>query len=331
MSKLLQEENVKHNVLNAKNHELEAEIIAQAGCLGAVTIATNMAGRGTDIKLGGNEDMRVIKELSHIKDKEFLEIETKKIYQEVKQYREKVLDIGGLYIIGTERHESRRIDNQLRGRSGRQGDVGGSKFFLSLEDSLLKVLGSDKVKSFLQTLGLKDGEAIEHPWINKSIEKSQKKIENINFEIRKSLLRFDDVINEQRQVVCNQRQDIMKLEDFTDIFNKLRVAVNTKLLHDYLSAHSNHIWDTKALSDMIKKIYGIDIDIEAIAISSGNDDKEIKHVLDKSSADIIINIMEGLKGELQLEVCKRILLSVIDYLWQCHIVNIEDIKKGYKF
>jgi preprotein translocase subunit SecA len=212
---MLKKHKVPHHVLNARYHEQEAYIVAQAGVPGAVTIATNMAGRGTDIQLGGNFDMRVKQELSEFEGEE-REERIAALKTEIEEKKARALAAGGLYVIGTERHESRRIDNQLRGRSGRQGDPGGSKFYLSLEDDLMRIFGSERLDAMLQKLGLEKGEAIIHPWINKALEKAQQKVEARNFDIRKSLLRFDDVMNDQRKVVYSQRRELMSSEDVSD-------------------------------------------------------------------------------------------------------------------
>ncbi len=212
----LKERKIKHSVLNARHHEQEAFIIADAGVPGAVTIATNMAGRGTDIQLGGNLEMRLLREFDGVDDEALREAKSKEIEAEIVEKRKQVLDAGGLYVLGTERHESRRIDNQLRGRAGRQGDPGASKFFVCLEDDLMRIFGSDRMDSMLRKLGLEDGEAIIHPWINKALEKAQQKVEARNFEIRKQLLKFDDVMNDQRKVIYEQRKELMRAEDVQD-------------------------------------------------------------------------------------------------------------------
>ncbi|MDE2075032.1 MAG: preprotein translocase subunit SecA, partial [Alphaproteobacteria bacterium] len=216
LSNLLKKRKIKHNVLNARYHEQEAAIVAQAGVSGTVTIATNMAGRGTDIQLGGNADMRIKNELAGILDEAEREARAAEIRDEVAADKQRALAAGGLYMVGTERHESRRIDNQLRGRSGRQGDPGASKFFLSLQDDLMRIFGSDRMDGFLQRLGLQQGEAIAHPWVNKALEKAQQKVEARNFEIRKNILKYDDVLNDQRRVVFEQRKEIMETEDVSD-------------------------------------------------------------------------------------------------------------------
>ena len=225
LSEMLKKKKVPHNVLNARYHEQEAQIIAQAGAPGSVTIATNMAGRGTDIQLGGNIDMRLNQEIKEPSDSEAYSKAAERIRTEVAEYRKTVLDAGGLMVIGTERHESRRIDNQLRGRSGRQGDPGASNFFLSLDDDLMRIFGSERIDGMLQKLGLEEGEAIIHPWVNKALEKAQQKVEARNFEIRKNLLKFDDVMNDQRKVIYEQRKELMAVEDVSEDVQGMRQQV----------------------------------------------------------------------------------------------------------
>ena len=221
ISRLLKKRKISHHVLNARYHEQEAAIVAQAGRLAAVTIATNMAGRGTDIQLGGNADVRILQELAGVTDEAVREEKAARMRAEVLAERDMVLEAGGLYIVGTERHESRRIDNQLRGRSGRQGDPGASTFLLSLEDDLMRIFGSDKLDGMLQKLGLEDGEAIAHSWVNKAIERAQGKVEARNFDIRKTLLRFDNVMNDQRKVIYEQRRDLMEAEEVADTISDM--------------------------------------------------------------------------------------------------------------
>jgi preprotein translocase subunit SecA len=217
ISKYLKKHKLPHNILNAKYHEQEAHIISQAGVPGAITIATNMAGRGTDIKLGGNVDV-LIEDLDPVKDREKIA----RITEQVEKNKEIVMQAGGLYVLATERHESRRIDNQLRGRSGRQGDVGVSKFFLSLEDDLMRIFGSEKLQKMLSTLGLKDDEAITHRWITRTLEKAQQKVEHRNYEIRKNLLKYDDIVNHQRKVIFKQRKDLIKRTDLSEEIKDIR-------------------------------------------------------------------------------------------------------------
>src|SRR6185503_17535513 len=214
---------IPHNILNARYHEQEAYIVAQAGVPGAITIATNMAGRGTDIQLGGNADMRIRQELAGITDEHELRRQSENIKAEVAENKQKALAGGGLYMIGTERHESRRIDNQLRGRSGRQGDPGASKFFLSLQDDLMRIFGSERMDAILTKLGLEPGEAITHPWVNKALEKAQQKVEARNFEIRKNILKYDDVLNDQRRVIFEQRREIMSADEVSDQIAQMRL------------------------------------------------------------------------------------------------------------
>eukprot|EP00919_Chromeraceae_sp_WS-2016_P051585 GHVR01122286.1.p1 GENE.GHVR01122286.1~~GHVR01122286.1.p1 ORF type:complete len:263 (+),score=34.43 GHVR01122286.1:215-1003(+) len=255
---MLTAKNIPHSVLNARYHEQEAMIIAQAGKPGGVTIATNMAGRATDIQLGGNAEMMAEQRCGDITD----EAERTRIYAEVQTEvdRDKkiVKSAGGLYVIGTERHESRRIDNQLRGRSGRQGDEGGSKFFVSLEDDLMRIFGSERMDGVLRRLGLKEGEAIVHSWINKALEKAQQKVEARNFEIRKNLLRFDNVMNDQRKVIYEQRREIMRAEEVQETVSDMREQV----LDAFVSTHMPEKalpdqWDTAGLHEEVLRVYAL--------------------------------------------------------------------------
>ena len=280
LAEALKKRGVTHRVLNARYHEQEAHIIAQAGRLGAVTIATNMAGRGTDIKLGGNIDMRVATEVDEKASAAEREATEKRIVEEVEKERQAVMDVGGLYVIGTERHESRRIDNQLRGRSGRQGDPGQSKFFLSLEDDLMRIFGSERMDGMLRRLGLKDGEAIVHPWINKALEKAQQKVEARNFDIRKNLLKFDDVMNDQRKVIYEQRIDLMKSTDVSETFKDMRDQVVEDLVANHIpeKAYAEQ-WETDALSLESKRIFALDLPIKEWAAEEGIANEEILHRL----------------------------------------------------
>jgi len=321
ISKILRKNGIKHNVLNAKLHEQEADVIAQAGRPGAVTIATNMAGRGTDIKLGGNEEV-IIKAKSMGKIIPDLEVEL--IKQQIQQDRKKVLEIGGLFVIGTERHESRRIDNQLRGRAGRQGDAGRTKFFLSLEDDLMRIFGSVKIGNFLGKLGLKDDEAIEHPWINKSLEKAQQKVESRNYEIRKNLLKFDDVMNEQRKVVYEQRINIMREEKFDDIIDEKVKVQNKYLINKFILDKSfEEEWEKKEISHEIHRIYGVDFHIE-------EDQKkaEILSKLNDLTAEIFQNKRKQFGDEVFNEALKRIFLVTLDQFWKEHLHSLDRLKAG---
>ncbi|MBN65961.1 MAG: preprotein translocase subunit SecA, partial [Rickettsiales bacterium] len=275
-SRKLKKAKIPHNVLNARYHEKEASIIAQAGRSGAVTIATNMAGRGTDIQLGGNFDMRVEDEALLIEDEKKREKTIEKIKQEIADEKEIVKEAGGLYVIGTERHESRRIDNQLRGRSGRQGDPGASKFFISLQDDLMRIFGSERIEAMLQRLGMEDGEAIYHPWMNKAIERAQSKVEQRNYEIRKNLLKFDDVMNDQRKVIFDQRIELMDAEDLTDAVDEMRDDVNEELVTTYIPPRSYaEEWDTETLEKELYRVYGLEMPVSEWAEEEGIADEEI--------------------------------------------------------
>ena len=320
ISKFLRKERIKHNVLNAKYHQTEAEIIAQAGKTGAVTIATNMAGRGTDIKLGGNEEMITNK----AKTDNISEEEIEKIRLHVQKDKKKVLESGGLFVIGTERHESRRIDNQLRGRSGRQGDPGKTKFFLSLEDDLMRIFGSAKISNFLGKLGLKDDEAIEHPWINKSLEKAQHKVEARNYEIRKNLLKFDDVMNEQRKVIYKQRIDIMKETQFDDILKEKVLLFNQHLVDKFIPEKSyQEEWQKKEMIHEMYRIYGITFDFK---------DKSSREDVISEVNTLSMKVMNDKKSEfgeeIFNEILKRIFLLTLDQLWKEHLHSLDRLKAG---
>src|SRR5256885_3073086 len=267
-------------ILNARYHEQEAYIISQAGVPGAITIATNMAGRGTDIQLGGNADMRIRQELSDIEDARERERSpsAEEIRTQVARLKEKALRAGGLFVLGTERHESRRIDNQLRGRSGRQGDPGRSKFFLSLEDDLMRIFGSDKLDGMLQKLGLKEDEAIVHPWINKALEKAQQKVEARNFDIRKNILKFDNVMNDQRKVIFEDRRKMMAQESLEPTIAEMRAGV----IDDIVTKHIPHdaypeAWDIAGLKEELGRVLGLDLPVDAWAKEGGIADEDFLH------------------------------------------------------
>ena len=280
LSALLKKKKVPHQVLNARYHEQEAFIIAQAGAPGGVTIATNMAGRGTDIQLGGNVDMRIKQEAESIEDEAERARMTAKIEAEVAANREIVLKAGGLYVVGTERHESRRIDNQLRGRSGRQGDPGCSRFYLSLEDDLMRIFGSERMDGMLRKLGLQEGEAIIHPWINKALEKAQKKVEARNFEQRKYVLKYDDVMNDQRKVVYEQRRDLMQVDDVHDTVTEMRQQTIDDLVARCIpeKAYAEQ-WDVKGLHEETMRLLGLDLPVEDWTKEEGIADQEIRERL----------------------------------------------------
>ena len=312
------------SVLNAKYHEQEAKIIEQAGRLGAITIATNMAGRGTDIQLGGNLDAEL-----KLLDKSSVEDDNKvsAIRNRIADEKQQVIKSGGLYVIGTERHESRRIDNQLRGRSGRQGDPGKSKFYLSLQDDLMRIFGSEDMESLFKKFGLKDGEPIVHPWINKAIEKAQTKIESRNFDIRKNILQFDDVMNDQRKVVFEQRKDLMDDTEASETIIDMRYEYIEDLVKDYIPENSYpEQWDTQALRNKIKTNLLIDAPVDQWAAEEGIAEDEIITRL-KKIIDQIMAIKEKKYGEEVIrKIEKTVLLQVLDILWREHLSRLEHLR-----
>ncbi len=320
IAKMLKKEKIKHNVLNAKHHSQEAQIIAQAGRLGAVTIATNMAGRGTDIMLGGNPEMLA----EH--DKKLDLAAAEKLVNEEKQA---VIAAGGLFVIGTERHESRRIDNQLRGRAGRQGDAGETKFFLSLEDDLMRIFGSDKISVFLEKLGFKDDESIYHPWITKALEKAQTKVEAHNFEIRKSLIKFDDVLNEQRKVIYEQRNEIMNAEAVSGTIADFRDEINLKLVKQHIPEKSYiENWDLESLDLDLHDIYGKFFNINDLVKSADIAEEQILEHINKKSEQIFAEKKAKYPAELLKLLEKNILLMTLDGLWRDHLNIIDHLKTG---
>ena len=328
LSKILKKNKIEHKILNAKYHEQEAYIIAQAGQKGSVTIATNMAGRGTDIQLGGNFDMQVKK--IEIEDKKKLnEKSINKIKEEIENAKKTVIEARGLFVLGTERHESRRIDNQLRGRCGRQGDIGESKFYISLEDDLMRIFGSEKIDSMLKTLGLKEGEAIAHRWINKALEKAQQKVEARNYDIRKSLLKFDDVMNDQRKVIYNQRTKIMESNDIKDFIKNMKIDTLDNIVLKNIPKDSYfEQWDLLNLEKEIKEIFGIKKDFKKIAKKEGVADEEIKKIIlneiEKADKDREKEI--GSKNFRTVE--KSFLLQIIDHSWKDHLLFLDYLKQG---
>jgi preprotein translocase subunit SecA len=331
LAQTLTAENIPHNVLNARQHEQEAQIIADAGKLGAVTIATNMAGRGTDIQLGGNVEMKVLEALAADPDQNPDELRTR-IEGEVTDEKTKVIAAGGLFVLATERHESRRIDNQLRGRSGRQGDPGRSLFLLSLEDDLMRIFGSERLDKVLSTLGMKDGEAIVHPWVNKSLERAQAKVEGRNFDIRKQLLKFDDVMNEQRKVIFSQRLEIMEASDLSEIVQDMRHQVIEDLVAEHMPEKSYaDQWDTEALyADVIKNL-GIDVPVMKWADEEGVDDEIIRERLEDESDKHMATKLEAFGPETMRNVEKQILLQTIDGKWREHLLTLEHLRSVVGF
>ncbi|GAA0536550.1 preprotein translocase subunit SecA [Rhizomicrobium palustre] len=328
LSDLLKQRKIKHNVLNARYHETEAEIVAQAGVSGTVTIATNMAGRGTDIQLGGNAEMRIRNELGSITDPEELSRRAAEIRAEVAADKEKVIAAGGLYIIGTERHESRRIDNQLRGRSGRQGDPGASKFFLSLQDDLMRIFGSERMDAVLTRLGLEPGEAITHPWVNKALEKAQQKVEARNFEIRKQILKYDNVLNDQRKVIFEQRKIIMSSEDVSDEIKEYRATVVEELVERHIppKAYAEQ-WDAKGLEEEIKAVFDMDLPIVDWAQEEGIADEEVRERVLRDVEHRAAERAVAFTPEIMRYAEKAVLLQTLDHLWREHIINLEHLRQ----
>ena len=328
LSKSLGARKIAHKVLNARFHEEEAKIIALAGVPGAVTIATNMAGRGTDIQLGGNYDMRIAEEATGADG----EIDTKKaekIASEIETLKEKALAAGGLYVMGTERHESRRIDNQLRGRTGRQGDPGASKFFLSLEDDLMRIFGSERLDGMLQKLGLEEGEAITHPWINKAVEKAQSKVEAHNFEIRKQLLRYDDVMNDQRQVVFAQRREIMHTADVSETVREMRYDAIDQIVEEAIPAGSfADQWDSEKLQGASHQILGLEIPAADWIAEDGIADEEITERLQNLSDSYMAEKAVRFGPDLMRMAEKSLLLQVLDQQWKEHLLQLEQLRQG---
>jgi preprotein translocase subunit SecA len=323
---LLRAEGISFNVLNARQHEQEAQIVADAGKFGAVTIATNMAGRGTDIQLGGNVEMRVLQALAADPqaDPEALRSQ---IDAEVASEKEKVKAAGGLFVLATERHESRRIDNQLRGRSGRQGDPGRSTFFLSLEDDLMRIFGSERLDKVLSGLGMKEGEAIIHPWVNKSLERAQAKVEARNFDIRKQLLKFDDVMNEQRKVIFSQRRDIMESVDLGDVVKDMRDQVIDDLVATHMPPKSYaDQWDTTGLQAAVQSQLGLDQPIVAWADEEGVDDDVMRERLEDAADSYMAQKAEAFGAETMRNVEKQILLQSIDAKWREHLITLEHLR-----
>jgi preprotein translocase subunit SecA len=316
-------------ILNARYHEQEAYIIAQAGVPSAITIATNMAGRGTDIQLGGNADMRIRQELKDV-DHENGEHARRSadIRDQVARLKEKALAAGGLYVLGTERHESRRIDNQLRGRSGRQGDPGHSKFFLSLEDDLMRIFGTDKLDTVLQRLGLKENEAIVHSWINKALEKAQQKVEARNFDIRKNLLKFDNVMNDQRKVIFEQRVEWMRDEAVNEVVADMRQAAIEDLVAKHVPENAYpEQWDTKGLRDELKRILDLDLPVDEWAKEEGIADEELLSRIERRADEHMAAKVAQWGADVMRYVEKSILLQTLDHLWREHLVTLEHLRQ----
>ena len=328
LASLLQQQSIAHSVLNARYHEQEAMIVAQAGVPGAVTIATNMAGRGTDIQLGGNAAMRIAHELADVTEPQERARREAEIHTEIAAAKQRVLAAGGLCVIGTERHESRRIDNQLRGRSGRQGDPGRSRFYLSLEDDLMRIFGSERMDKMLQTLGIKEGEAIIHPWINKALEKAQQKVEARNFDIRKNLLKYDDVMNDQRKVIFEQRIEIMRGHDIAETIADMRHHVIDDAVAKFIPANAYaEQWDMDGLRQRLRQVIAMDIPVDEWAKEEGIADEEIRERLINGADEIYNSKRERFGSEIMLQIEKSILLQTMDHLWREHIIMVDHLRQ----
>jgi len=331
-SERLKKERVKHKVLNARNHEEEAFIIAQAGVPGAVTIATNMAGRGTDIQLGGNPDMRIRQELGDMPEGEERAVKEAEIRAEVAELKKQALAAGGLHVIGTERHESRRIDNQLRGRSGRQGDPGHSHFFLSLQDDLMRIFGSERMDGMLKRLGLKEDEAIVHPWINRALEKAQQKVEARNFDIRKNLLKFDDVMNDQRKVIFEQRIDLMSGEDVSETVADMRHDVINALVAKHIPERAYpEQWDTDGLKAEVADKLRLDLPVVDWAKEEGIADEEVRERITRAADETYAAKIAKYSPTLMRQVEKVVLLQALDTHWREHLVMLDHLRQVVGF
>jgi preprotein translocase subunit SecA len=331
LSNLLKKSGVKHNVLNARQHEQEANIVANAGKFGAVTIATNMAGRGTDIQLGGNMEMEILEALEK-KPKSNSDLIRKTISEKHSKEKERVIEAGGLFVLASERHESRRIDNQLRGRSGRQGDPGKTCFFLSLEDDLMRIFGSERLDKVLSTLGMEEGEAIIHPWVNKSLERAQSKVEARNFDIRKQLLKFDDVMNDQRIAIFEQRLDIMRAEDQTEIVEDMRNDVIDDLVNIHIPPKTYpDQWDLDGLKNALKEGINLDLAIDDWANEEGVDDELLTERIENAANTVMADKTKAFGKEAMQQVEKQLLLQTIDTKWREHLITLEHLRSVVGF
>ncbi|MEP1599433.1 MAG: preprotein translocase subunit SecA, partial [Hyphomonas sp.] len=334
LSNLLTTAKIPHKVLNARHHEQEAQIVANAGVPGAITVATNMAGRGTDIQLGGNFDMRVEHEKAEQEAKlgrELTESElsllTSQIKADIEVKKKRALDAGGLYVLGTERHESRRIDNQLRGRTGRQGDPGKSKFYISIEDDLMRIFAAERMDNVMRRLGIKEDEGITHPWMNKAMETSQKKIEQRNFEIRKNVLKYDDVINDQRKAIFEQRMDFMRAENVSDTILDMREDVINSLIARTMpeKAYAEQ-WDMDGLAEALRSDFAVDMPVKDWASEEGVANQEVAERVHDGIAKVYEAITEQVGTEQMQRIEKQILLQVLDMRWREHLQMIDQLR-----
>jgi preprotein translocase subunit SecA len=324
---------IEHQVLNARYHEQEAGIVAEAGVPGAVTIATNMAGRGTDIQLGGNVEMRVNQWLAEMENvgktptEDEIAAYREKVAADVAEKKQKALDAGGLYVLATERHESRRIDNQLRGRTGRQGDPGRSKFFISVQDDLLRIFAPERLDGIMKTLGMKEGEAIQHPWMSKALETSQKKVEQRNFDIRKNVLKYDDVMNDQRKAIFEQRIDFMTAEDVSDVIKDMRHTTIEDIVEAHIppKAYADQ-WDTEGLANEVKDTFGLELPVADWAQEEGIADEEIRERIIAETDKVYAEKAASAGPELMRRIEKSILLQAIDINWREHLQNLDAMR-----
>ena len=331
LSQMLTQAGIRHNVLNARQHEAEAQIVADAGKLGAVTIATNMAGRGTDIQLGGNVEMKVMEAIAADPDVNPDELRAQ-VEAEHADEKKAVLNAGGLFVLATERHESRRIDNQLRGRSGRQGDPGRSLFFLSLEDDLMRIFGSERLDAVLSRLGMKEGEAIVHPWVNKSLERAQAKVEGRNFDTRKQLLKFDDVMNDQRKAIFSQRLEIMHTDEVEEVAADMRQQVIDDLVDQHMPPRAYaEQWDVKGLHAAVIERLNMDLPIAEWAAEDGVDQEVVRERIQQATDAYMAQKTEQFGPENMRQIEKQVLLQQIDGKWREHLVTLEHLRSVVGF
>ena len=329
LSTMLRDRHIEHNVLNARYHDKEASIIAQAGRLGSVTIATNMAGRGTDIQLGGNAEVRCQTELAEMEDGPERDAAAADINAEVAAERARVVEAGGLYVMATERHEARRIDNQLRGRSGRQGDPGASTFFLSLEDDLMRIFGSGRIDSMLGKLGVEDGEAIVHPWVSKALEKAQRKVEERNFEVRKNLLKFDDVMNDQRKVIYEQRIELMQADDIAETLTDMRAETVDAMIKRAIPPKAYpEEWDIESLHEESQRVLGLDLPVAEWAAEDGIAEAEMHTRVSGALEARMSEKVERYGPEIMRLAEKSLLLQILDRQWKDHLLSLDHLRQG---
>ncbi|MCE3255347.1 MAG: secA [Rickettsiaceae bacterium] len=326
LSKLLTKHKIPHKVLNAKYHEKEAHIISQAGVPGAITIATNMAGRGTDIMLGGNPEMLIEEARAEISDENALNKKIAEIKAKIEENKKIAIEAGGLYVLGTERHESRRIDNQLRGRSGRQGDPGKSKFYISLEDDLMRIFGSERLQGVLSRLGLKDDEAIFHPWITRTLAGAQHKVEMRNYEIRKNLLKYDDVVNQQRKAIFEKRMKLILAGDVSAEIENIREEINEDIVGKQIPKNSYpEEWGLEDIENELQRIYGLKLEIKAMGEKEGISDVEILEFVQEKTKQLFIKRKE-IYGEMELQLQKQLFLATLDEEWKDHLCSLDKLR-----